>query len=123
MKTILSIIILSAIAGNLKAQQAEQKPLEAVADVDIPRYMGLWYEIARYPNSFQTKCTGEVTATYTLLDDGTIRVVNRCRKENGEMSEAVGKAKLADSDGPKSKLKVRFAPAILSWLPFVWGNY
>jgi len=83
----------------------------------------LWYEIARLPNSFQQQCIEDVTATYTLIDDGTIKVVNKCRKSNGEIDEAEGKVKRASDDTSCAKLKVRFAPAILSFLPFVWGDY
>ena len=100
-----------------------QAELQAVSSIDMGRYLGLWYEIARLPNSFQEKCAGEVTATYSLFDDGDIRVVNRCRKENGDIAEAEGRARRASADGPNSKLKVRFAPAFLAFLPFVWGDY
>jgi apolipoprotein D and lipocalin family protein len=105
------------------AQEKIVKPLTVVPEVDLNRYMGTWYEIARLPNSFQKKCISDVTATYSIMDDGDILVVNRCRKENGEFSEASGRAKLAGKNLPNSKLKVRFAPAFLSFLPFVWGNY
>jgi len=100
-----------------------QIDVRAVPSIDIKRYMGTWYEIARFPNRFQESCAGEVTATYSLYDDGDIRVVNRCRKDNGEITEAEGRARRASDDGPNSKLKVRFAPAVLSFLPFVWGDY
>ena len=63
--------------------ETQQKKLEVVPSIDLKRYAGTWYEIARYPNRFQRECTGNVTATYTLLDDGTIRVINRCRQSNG----------------------------------------
>jgi len=105
------------------AARAETPPLEVVPEVDLERYAGTWYEIARLPNWFQKKCAGDVAATYTLLEDGDIRVVNRCRTESGELSEAVGRAKLANRKGLNTKLKVRFAPAFLSPLPFVWGDY
>jgi apolipoprotein D and lipocalin family protein len=105
-----------AMAGSTRA-------LEVVPEVDLNRYAGTWYEIARLPNWFQKKCAGDVTATYTVLDDGDIKVVNRCRKENGQMTEVEGRAKRASDDEPNTKLKVRFAPKILSFLPFVWGNY
>ena len=105
------------------AQEKSTQPLEVVPSVDLNRYKGTWYEIARMPFKYQSQCAGDVTATYTLLDDGAIKVVNRCRKENGEIDEAEGRAKLASSDGPNTKLKVRFAPAFLSFLPFVWGDY
>ena len=101
----------------------QSSPLQVVPSVDLPRYCGTWYEIARIPNRFQKDCVGEVTATYTLLEDGTVRVVNRCRKGNGEMSEAEGKARRKSDAEPVSKLEVRFAPAFLSIFPFVWGNY
>jgi apolipoprotein D and lipocalin family protein len=64
-----------------------------------------------------------VTATYTLLEDGSIKVVNRCQKENGAVTEAEGQAKRASENGLSAKLKVRFAPKLLSFLPFVWGDY
>lgn len=102
---------------------SHSNPPSVVEDVDLERYSGAWYEIARLPNRFQRQCAGDVTATYTLLDNGQIKVVNRCRLHSGEFTESEGRARLADEDGPASKLKVRFAPRILSWLPFVWGDY
>jgi apolipoprotein D and lipocalin family protein len=106
-----------------RAQEPSMKPVEVVPDVDLNRYMGTWYEIARLPNSFQEKCVSDVTATYRLLDDGDVEVVNRCRSGSGEFTEAKGRARKATADGPNSKLEVRFAPAWLSFLPFVWGDY
>ena len=117
----LSFVLFMTVVGT--AQEKSTTPLEVVPSVDLSRYTGTWYEIARMPFKYQSQCVGDVTATYTLLDDGTIKVVNRCRKENGEIDEAVGRAKLGSDAGPNTKLKVRFAPAFLSWLPFVWGNY
>lgn len=46
--------------------------------IDIERYMGLWYEIARFENSFQKKC-GETTAQYSLREDGKVNVLNTCK--------------------------------------------
>jgi apolipoprotein D and lipocalin family protein len=103
--------------------QDELPPVVAVDHVDLERYAGTWYEIARFPNKFQDKCVAETTATYELLDNGQITVINRCRLADGSVDTAQGRAKLADEDGPTSKLKVRFAPRILSWLPSVWGDY
>jgi apolipoprotein D and lipocalin family protein len=94
-----------------------------VADLDITRYVGTWHEIARLPFRFQDQCVSDVTATYSLRPDGNITVVNRCRTKDGGTSEASGIAKRASADGPNSKLKVRFAPGWLSFLPFVWGDY
>jgi apolipoprotein D and lipocalin family protein len=118
---LLALMLLPATLGNAQEQSAQD--LAVVSSVDLNRYTGLWYEIARLPNRFQKQCLGDVTATYALLDDGSIKVVNRCRKEDGEIEEAEGRAKRSGDDAPNSKLKVRFAPAFLSFLPFVWGDY
>jgi apolipoprotein D and lipocalin family protein len=99
------------------------RPLRVVPHVDLSRYAGLWHEIARLPNRFQEKCAGDVTAHYTLRPDGKIDVLNRCRVEDGRFIEARGVARHADEDRPSSVLEVRFAPAILSFLPQVWGDY
>jgi apolipoprotein D and lipocalin family protein len=123
MRVALLISCLILLSPGLQAKEKPMQPLNVVSSVDLARYAGTWYEIARLPNWFQKQCTGDVAATYTVLGDGTIRVVNRCRKINGRIEEAVGQAKLANKGGPNTKLKVRFAPGILSFLPFVWGDY
>ena len=94
-----------------------------VPHVDLERYAGQWHEIARLPNRFQKNCVGDVTANYVLRRDGNIDVTNRCRIKDGKMIEAKGLAKLAGKGQPNSVLKVRFAPAFLSFLPQVWGDY
>ena len=98
------------------------EPLKTIERLDVGRYLGSWYEIAKYPNRFQRQCVADTQALYRQRDDGQIDVVNRCRQANGEMTEAVGRAR---QDGPADspRLEVRFAPAWLSWLPMVWGNY
>lgn len=105
------------------ADETEHNPLSVVPAVDFSRYAGEWFEIARLPNRFQKDCAGEATATYTVLDETQLNVVNECRKSTGQIEQAEGKARIADKSGPNSKLKVRFAPAWLSWLPSVWGDY
>ena len=95
-------------------------PVRTVPAVDLDRYAGDWFEIARFPNRFQRQCTGNVTASYARRADGRLDVVNRCRTRDGE-DEARGEARVVDPTG--ARLKVRFAPAVLSWLPFVWGDY
>lgn len=101
---------------------ADDRPLALVDSVDLERYQGLWYEIVRLPNEFQDQCAANVTAEYTLLDNGRIKVVNRCELPGGEIDEAEGRARRPDPDR-EAALKVRFAPQWLSWLPFVWGDY
>ena len=105
------------------AEDEDRKPLRVVPSVDLSRYAGRWHEIARLPNKFQKDCAGEVAATYSVLDEGRLQVVNECRRKSGQMARVRGEARLADKGGPNSKLKVRFAPSWLAWLPFVWGDY
>ena len=93
-----------------------------VDQVDYERYSGTWYEVARLPFRFQKQCVSDVTATYGPRPDGRITVTNRCRKSSGEIDEAVGVARRVEGR-PPSVLKVRFAPAFLSFLPIVWGDY
>ncbi len=104
------------------AQEAGAAPLQTIAALDVPRYMGTWYEIAKYPNWFQKKCVSDTSAEYRAQADGRVQVINRCREASGDISEAVGMAsQVGGADSPR--LEVRFAPAWLSFLPFVWGDY
>jgi apolipoprotein D and lipocalin family protein len=95
--------------------------VRTVPGVDLNRYAGRWYEVSRLPNWFERKCTADVTATYSRRADGDIDVLNRCQTGSGP-SEARGIARVVDT-ATRAKLKVRFAPAMLSFLPFVWGDY
>ena len=89
--------------------------LKTVAHVDLERYLGKWYEIARYDHSFERGCS-EVEAIYTKRDDGMIGVLNRCFiKEDNKTKEAHGRAKVVDEE-TNTKLKVTF------FWPF-YGNY
>lgn len=97
-------------------------PVRTVDAVNLERYVGDWYEIARFPNRFQRQCAGDVRASYARRPDGRLDVVNRCRTADGTMDEAQGVARVVDP-ATSAKLKVRFAPAALSFLPFVWGDY
>ena len=111
------LMCLSACASP--PEQGNAPPLKTVASLDVPRYMGTWYEVAKYPNWFQAKCVSDTSADYSLRPDGTVQVVNRCRRATGEMDEAIGTARQV---GP-AKLEVRFAPWWMGWLPAVWGAY
>lgn len=116
-----SACVLAALLALAAAAHALDPP-QTVPQVDLGRYAGRWYELARLPNTFQDQCVSDVTATYQARSDGMIDVLNRCRTPEGELDEAVGVARVADA-ASRAKLKVRFAPAYLSFLPFVWGDY
>lgn len=94
--------------------------LQTVPRVDLERYLGNWYELARIPNRFQDHCAGDVTAGYSRLEDGRIQVVNRCRDKNGTMDEAKGVARVVDP-ASNAKLEVSFV-SLFGWRLF-WGDY
>ena len=79
-----------------------------VQDLDINRYLGTWYEIARFPHSFEKGLVG-VTATYSMREDGKIRVVNQGYEGSleGKSRRAEGKAKIPNPGDP-GRLKVSF---------------
>jgi apolipoprotein D and lipocalin family protein len=114
---------LFAVAGLAIASSAlaQTRPVRTVDKVDLSRYLGGWFEIARFPNRFQRQCLGDVRAEYVSRPDGRLDVINRCRTAGG-MDEALGVARVVDT-ATSAKLKVRFAPAWLSFLPAVWGDY
>jgi apolipoprotein D and lipocalin family protein len=114
-----ALLLIVVTAAVLPAQGPP--PVRTVARVDLDRYFGEWFEVARFPNRFQRECVGDVRASYARRPDGRVDVVNRCRTERGG-TEARGIARVVDPR-TSAKLKVRFAPAILSFLSFVWGDY
>ena len=92
------------------------QPIGVVVNLDLERYLGKWYEIARFPNRFERGCEG-VTAEYEMRPDGKISVVNTCRKgsPDGPVEVAEGVASVV----APGKLEVTFVP----WLPFAKGDY
>ena len=119
------LVLLGITLALLQIQahaQTSDLPVKTIASLDVPRYLGTWYEIAKFPNWFQRKCLSNTKAVYSIRPDGNLRVLNSCKQADGETSEAEGTARQVGSkDSPK--LEVRFAPAWLSFLPMVWGNY
>ena len=75
--------------------RATGAPVRTVSLVDLDRYAGDWFEIARFPNRFQRQCLGDVRASYARRADGRLDVVNRCRTAGGQ-TEARGVARLVD---------------------------
>jgi apolipoprotein D and lipocalin family protein len=122
MKWITALFILTLSVLPLIGQKPAPAPVRTVPSVDLNRYSGKWYEIARYPNRFQEQCVENTTATYTIKEAGKLEVLNQCVKKGGELNAAKGAAKIVDKSS-NAKLKVRFAPSFLSVFGFVWGDY
>jgi apolipoprotein D and lipocalin family protein len=105
--------LIGIAAGVMLA--SSKTPLKVYGRVDLSRYTGRWYEIARYPNRFERKCDRDVTAEYSVLENGKIRVVNSCTGRTGKIARSAGTAKVVYSSN-NAKLKVTF------FWPF-YGNY
>jgi apolipoprotein D and lipocalin family protein len=95
-------------AGSCTSKNENSMDLTPVKNLDLNKYMGTWYEIARYDHSFERGLVG-VTADYALRPDGKITVINQGYEGslNGKLSRAKGKAKQPDPNEP-GKLKVAF---------------
>ena len=119
-----SVHLLTALALGLPlAALASDPPLRVVDSVDLTRYAGRWYEAARLPNKFQDHCAADIVVHYALRADGRIDVVNQCRTAEDKVDSARGIARKAGDGKSNARLEVRFAPAILSFLSSVWGDY
>lgn len=108
-----------ALSGCVGGDYRDQSvPISTVPSLDLNQYQGLWYEIARFPVSFEDGCVG-VTADYALNEDGSVKVTNTCREGalTAEPRTATARAEAADASG--SKLKVDFVP----YVPFTSGDY
>jgi apolipoprotein D and lipocalin family protein len=116
MKTLLVVVLLTGLLGMAKTAPAEDKTLATVPSVDLQKYMGKWFEISSFPQSFQKGCHC-TAAEYSMTDKGYVRVVNTCRKDSAD-----GKAKVANGKAfvvkgsHNAKLRVQF------FWPFR-GNY
>lgn len=93
----------------------------AVPNLDLSRYLGRWYEICRLPLKYEDQTATDITATYSLNEDGNVRVDNRCFDEDDEPTQALGKA--TPVDDANSRLKVTFLPEFIRWIPFTSGDY
>jgi len=111
---ILSLSIMKAQTSNKIGEPV------TVDSVDLSRYVGKWYEIAKIPNSFQKKCASNTTATYVLRNDGNIDVINRCIEKDGSISEAKGIARVVNKK-TNAKLEVSFVR--IFGISLFWGDY
>ena len=114
MKNMFKLLAFVSITILFTACSSKNPPLQTVQKVEIDRYLGTWYEIARYEHFFEKNCKN-VSANYSMLDADTIKVINRCTNMlTNEKKEAIGRAYATDETN--SKLKVSF------FRPF-YGDY
>lgn len=93
----------------------------SVHGFDLERYLGLWYEIGRLPLKYQDEDSRDVTAEYSLNEDGSVHVDNRCLDGDGKPTQSLAKGTVVDAD--RGQLTVNFLPKFLRWIPFTDGDY
>jgi apolipoprotein D and lipocalin family protein len=120
--SVLVSLALVALPTTDAIAQTFTPPLQSIAQLHVQRYLGRWYEIARFPNRFQKQCLSDVSADYAMRSDGQISVLNQCRLANGKWERAWGVVRQVGAED-SARLKVRFAPDWLSFVPWVWGDY
>ncbi|HHO42156.1 MAG TPA: hypothetical protein ENN12_02245 [Epsilonproteobacteria bacterium] len=108
------LIFLAMTLLFVGCNKGDYPPLQTVKQVDLERYLGTWYEIARYEHMFQKDCKAS-KATYAKREDGRISVLNECLTFDGKLKDAKGVARVVDSL-TNSKLEVSFFGPI-------WGDY
>ena len=104
-----------ALTLLVACSSAPPAPLPTVPQLDLPSYLGAWYEVAMLPNRFQNQCVADTQARYRLRDDGRLEVLNRCRTASGEVEAATGVADVVPGSA-NAKLRVSF------FRPF-YGDY
>ena len=92
----------------------DSPPVASVAQVDLQRYSGTWYEIGSFPMFFQRHCIANTEARYSVEPEGKVGVHNRCQTDSG-IDSADGIAEpVANSNN--ARLRVAF------FRPF-WADY
>ena len=115
-----ALTAVSALVAAIMAKNAK-KALASAAYVDLDRFVGSWFEIARLPDRQDKECVSDARATYARTDDG-LRLLSLCRRENGSIRRSTGRAKLAD-DATQARFKISYSHSALDVLPFVWSDY
>jgi apolipoprotein D and lipocalin family protein len=124
-------LLVSLVAAAAFASPEAGSPgtaLTPLPSLNVPTYMGTWYQVAWFPNRFQQQCVSDTTAHYRQLPGGEgVEVTNRCRLADGKLDSVVGLARPAGSvlrgdQLEPARLEVSFLPRLLRWLP-IWGDY
>lgn len=118
LRALFAALVLAVMPAIASAENYRDRSvsMSVVTNLDVDRYLGKWYEIARFPNTFERGCVG-VTAEYSMRSDGEVNVKNTCVNGtlDGSVEVANGRARV---EGP-GRLSVTFVP----WLPFARGDY
>jgi len=106
-----------------QAARLAARSVEAVPWLDLERFLGHWHGVAWLPLPAQRRCAGELTLEYAPRDDGLIAVHSACLDEEGHLGESHGVLRQPEPLREPAKLQLRFAPAWLDRLRFVWNEH
>jgi len=113
-------VFVGLLTGACSGRGSEPAP-PAVAEVELPAYLGTWYAVARIPNRFERDCL-QSEARYTLMESGVLKVENSCPTGDGGMKQVEGRAWIVEP-ASNAKLRVGFF-SLLGWYPgFARGDY
>ena len=118
------LVSVCAIQSVFAESSRNEKAIQSVTSVntiELPKYLGRWYEVARLPMFFERNCASNVTAAYSLNSDSTIKVDNQCQKKDGDKMQSIGQAVAVDESN--SKLLVTFLPSWLRWTGLAKAPY
>ena len=121
-KIALGGVVLIGLGAATMAYSKTNESMKTVEKVELDKYLGVWYEVARKPMFFERKCAYNVTATYTLNENGNIVVDNKCADQDGDLQQSLGEAFVVNAPF-NSKLKVSFLPEGVRWIPVGRGDY
>ena len=130
--TLLALLVTAGLiaVSPAPAQPTAPPPLQALPSLDVAPYMGTWYQVAWIPNRFQKQCVSDTAATYRDRGDGSVEVLNRCKRANGSIDDVLGVARppagVSRIEAGKlmpARLEVSFLPAWLRWTGIGWGAY
>lgn len=123
-------LLFLALAWPCAGETQTAALLRPLPSLDVAPYMGTWYQVAWIPNRFQSQCVSDTTAIYRDLGDGTVEVLNRCKRADGSFDRVLGIARppagMARIDAGRlmpARLEVSFLPAWLRWTGVGWGAY
>lgn len=115
------LLFLVTMIFSLSVMAGGKTVVQTASSVDLNQYLGDWFEIATIPQSFQKQCIKNVTAQYSLTNNGLIKVVNTCETKSGKKSQANARARVTDKK-TNSKLEVTFVK-IFDWVFSLGGKY
>jgi apolipoprotein D and lipocalin family protein len=107
---------------NSAADSGSTRPVRPVVSVDLQRYSGRWLQLAAIPSPFEAQCVSDVTANYTVLPDGLVKVINSCLQADGTTSSLEGRARVVDT-ASNAKLQVTFVQIAGAWQFQFGGDY